>query len=142
MVTSDTGISLIKRFEGLLLESYKCPAGVWTIGYGHTKGVKENQRITEDMAVFFLIRDLMHCEKMVTRYTSEVYISQNRFDALVSFSYNVGTRSLRRSTLLRKLIAGDIQEAGNQFLRWNKAGGRVLRGLSIRRDAERQLFLL
>ena len=141
MRTSQKGIDLIKKFEGCRLNSYRCPAGVWTIGYGHTKGVKEGQRITQAQAEDFLKEDLKIYERAVEGCV-KVPLSQNQFDALVSFCYNCGGEALRTSTLLRLLNEGRYFEAAEQFLRWNKACGKVLEGLTRRRHAERELFLM
>lgn len=140
MRTSQKGIDLIKKFEGCRLEAYKCPAGIWTIGYGHTKGVQNGQKITQAQAEEFLIEDLKVYEKAVESCV-KVPLSQNQFDALVSFCYNCGSGALKTSTLLRLLNEGKYSEAGEQFLRWNKAGGRVLAGLTRRREEEREMFL-
>lgn len=141
MRTSQKGIDLIKKFEGCRLEAYKCPAGIWTIGYGHTKGVKDGMIITQEQAEEFLREDLRIFEQTVESCV-KVPLSQNQFDALVSFCYNCGSGALRTSTLLRLLNEGKYSEAGEQFLRWNKAGGKVLVGLTRRREEERELFLL
>lgn len=140
MRTSQKGIDLIKKFEGCRLEAYKCPAGIWTIGYGHTKGVKDGMKISWEQAEEFLREDLKIYEQAVERCV-KVPLSQNQFDALVSFCYNCGGEALRTSTLLRLLNDGNYSEAGEQFLRWNKAGGRVLAGLTRRREEEQALFL-
>lgn len=141
MRTSQKGIDLIKKFEGCRLEAYKCPAGIWTIGYGHTKGVKDGMIISREQAKEFLREDLKVYEKAVESCV-KVPLSQNQFDALVSFCYNCGSGALKTSTLLRLLNEGKYSEAGEQFLRWNKAGGKVLVGLTRRREEERELFLL
>lgn len=141
MRTSQKGIDLIKKFEGCRLEAYKCPAGIWTIGYGHTKGVQNGQKTTQAQAEEFLREDLKIYEQAVEACV-KVPLSQNQFDALVSFCYNCGAEALRTSTLLRLLNEGKYSEAGEQFLRWNKAGGKVLVGLTRRREEERELFLL
>ena len=140
MRTSQKGIDLIKKFEGCRLNSYRCPAGVWTIGYGHTKGVKEGEKITQAQAEDFLKEDLKIYERAVEG-CAKVPLSQNQFDALVSFCYNCGGEALRTSTLLRLLNEGRYFEAAEQFLRWNKAGGKVLEGLTRRRHEEKILFL-
>lgn len=139
MKTSKTGLNLIKQFEGCRLTAYRCPAGVWTIGYGHTGGVKEGQKITQVQADAYLATDLGRYEKSVNEYV-KVTINQNQFDALVSFTYNCGPGALKGSTLLRKLNAGDYTGAAAEFPRWNKAGGKVLNGLIRRRAAEKALF--
>lgn len=138
--TSQNGIDLIKAFEGLRLRAYKCSAGVWTIGYGHTGDVEPDDAITREEAEELLGGDLRRFEYSV-QLNVTVPISQNQFDALVSFSYNVGVGAFRKSTLLRKLNDLDVSGAADEFLRWNKAGGQILSGLIKRRKAERQLFL-
>ena len=140
MRTSQKGIDLIKKFEGCRLEAYKCPAGVWTIGYGHTKGVKDGMIISLEQAKEFLREDLRIFEQAVEACV-KVPLSQNQFDALVSFCYNCGSGALKTSTLLRLLNEGKYSSAADQFLRWNKAGGKVLVGLTRRREEEREMFL-
>lgn len=140
MKTSQKGIDLIKKFEGCRLEAYRCPAGIWTIGYGHTKGVKDGQKITQEQAEELLRDDLRVYEQAVESCV-KVPINQNQFDALVSFCYNCGAEALRTSTLLRLLNESKYSDAGEQFLRWNKAGGKVLVGLTRRREEERGMFL-
>lgn len=139
MKTSQKGIDLIKKFEGCRLTAYKCPAGVWTIGYGHTRGVKKGQRITQKQAESYLKSDLREYEKSVEKAV-KVTLNQNQFDALISFTYNCGVAALQGSTLLKKLNAGDYKGASAEFPRWNKSSGRVLNGLKYRRKAERELF--
>jgi len=133
-------IPLIKEFEGCKLKAYKCPADVWTIGYGHTDGVKEGDEITQQEADRLLAGDVELFTTGVQRLVHSD-INRNQLGALVSFSFNVGLGNLRHSTLLRMVNAGDFVGAADQFLRWNKAGGKVLAGLTRRREAERQLFL-
>ncbi|MGL4673928.1 MAG: lysozyme [Wohlfahrtiimonas sp.] len=139
MKTDKKGIELIKEFEGCKLKAYQDSVGVWTIGYGHTKGVKKGDVITQDQANQFLIEDLADAENAVNRLV-EVEINQDMFDALVSFTYNLGSGNLSKSTLLRLLNQGRYSEASDQFLIWNKAGGVVLNGLVRRRKAEQKLF--
>lgn len=137
------GLDLIKRYEGLELEAYQDPVQIWTIGYGHTRGVKPGDTISEAQAEVFLYEDLDGAERAVSsNLSAEVFstISANHYSALVSFTYNVGAGSLRRSTLLKKINAGDFEAAANEFKRWNKAGGKVLNGLIARRAAEEELF--
>jgi lysozyme len=131
---------IIKQFEGLRLEAYKCPADVWTIGYGHTNKVKPGDAITEGEADILLALDVQEAERAVSSYV-DVDINQNQFDALVSFVYNLGAGNFKSSTLLKKLNQGDYLGAANEFQRWNKAGGKVLRGLVRRREAEANLFI-
>jgi len=138
--TSQAGIDLIKEFEGCVLTAYKCPAGAWTIGYGHTSGVYEGQTITQAQAEAYLKTDLVTYENAVNSYVT-VTLNQNQFDALVSFAYNCGTGALKTSTLLTLLNNGDYTGAANQLDLWNKSGGEVLAGLVRRRAAEKALFL-
>lgn len=139
MKINEAGLNLIKDFEGCRLKAYLCPAGVWTIGYGHTQGVKPDMVINQLQAERFLRQDLKRFEDAVTSLV-KVPITPNQFSALVSFTYNVGTGALYDSTLLRKLNKEDYKGAANEFLRWNKAGGKVLPGLTRRRLAEKDLF--
>ncbi|HBL5390859.1 TPA: lysozyme [Enterobacter hormaechei] len=145
MQTSDKGIALIKQFEGCKLTAYQDSVGVWTIGYGWTKPVdgkpiRAGMTIKQETAERLLKTGLVSYENDVSRLV-KVDLTQGQFDALVSFTYNLGARSLSTSTLLRKLNAGDYAGASDEFLRWNKAGGKVLNGLTRRREAERALFL-
>ena len=140
MKTSDVGIELIKKYEGYVLKAYKCPSGVWTIGYGHTNGVKSGMQITKAQALDYLKQDLSTFEKAVTNYV-KVPLNQNQFDALVSFSFNCGAGALKTSTLLQKLNSSDYNGAANEFLKWNKSNGKVLNGLVKRREEEKELFL-
>jgi len=137
---NDKGLMLLKAFEGLQLIAYQDSVGVWTIGYGTTSGVRPGMQITEQQAVEFLRRDVSKFEQDVARLV-EVPLTSDQFSALVVFVYNLGSGSLEQSTLLKLLNQGNIQGAADQFLRWNKAGGQVLAGLTRRRNAERALFL-
>lgn len=145
MQTSDKGIAMIKQFEGCKLTAYQDSVGVWTIGYGWTKPVdgkpiRAGMTIKQETAERLLKTGLVSYESDVSRLV-KVGLTQGQFDALVSFTYNLGARSLSTSNLLRKLNAGDYAGAADEFLRWNKAGGKVLNGLTRRREAERALFL-
>jgi lysozyme len=140
MRASPVGIDLIKRFEGLRLKAYKCAAGVWTIGYGHTRDVKPGATITAHQADAILDVDLDAVERQVMRNLA-VSVAPHEFDALVSFTFNLGEAALARSSLLRKLNTEDRAGAAEEFSRWRFAGGRELRGLVKRRAAERALFL-
>nr|WP_199065153.1 lysozyme [Chromobacterium sp. ASV5] len=141
MKTSQNGIALIQKFEGLRLIAYQDVVGVWTIGYGHTgPDVRAGMIITQTQADQLLQQDLTKFEAGVSRLVN-VSLQQNQFDALVSFSYNLGLGNLQSSTLLKLLNAGDYVGAAEQFLRWNMAGGRDLPGLTARRATERALFL-
>jgi lysozyme len=141
MKTSKKVIVLIKSFEGCRLSTYKCSAGVLTIGYGHTgSDVKDGMKITQAQADEFLKKDLEKFEKGVFSLVT-VALTQSQFDALVAFSFNVGLGALKKSTLLRHLNQGAALEASNQFLVWDKVAGKPLAGLTRRRTAERELFL-
>ena len=135
-------IELIKKFEGCRLKAYKCPAGVWTIGYGHTDGVKEGDVITLVEAENMLIEDLKIYRWQVVKAT-EKYCHLNDFqiDALTSFNYNVGYGNLLKSTLLKK-VRKDPNDASirDEFKKWVYAGGKVLQGLVRRREAEANLY--
>lgn len=138
---SPDGLELIKRHEGLRLKAYRCPAGVWTIGHGHTKGVKRGMQIAEVHADQFLREDVIIAERAVNQLVS-VPLSQGQFDALVSFVFNLGANAFSRSTLLKKLNEGDCYLAAEEFERWVYASGRKLAGLVARREDEKELFLI
>lgn len=138
MKTSQRGIDLIKEFEGLRLTAYRCPAGVYTIGYGHTRRVTRGMKITEEEASAFLTADLRNSERAVERYDGIYHWRQNEFDALVSFTFNCGATNLR--ALLRNGRRNRSQIAATLPL-YRKAGGKVLKGLERRRAAEKALFL-
>ncbi|MCP1292527.1 lysozyme [Chromobacterium sp. S0633] len=141
MNISANGVKLIQQFEGLRLKAYQDAVGVWTIGYGHTgPDVTPGLVISQAQADALLARDLNRFETGVSRLV-QVPLNQNQFDALLSFSYNLGLGSLQNSTLLRLLNQRDYAGAAAQFPRWNKAGGKVLPGLTRRRAAEQALFL-
>lgn len=139
MRTSDEGISLIRHFEGCSLDAYLCPAGVWTIGYGHTHGVKEGDVIDQEAAEALLIEDLEEFEGYVNSMT-EIALKQNEFDALVSWTFNLGPTNLKTSTMLNRINYGPLSDVPYQMQRWNKAGGKVLAGLTKRRAAEAALW--
>lgn len=138
-MTSRTGLPLIKQFEGCKLAAYVCPAGVLTIGWGRTTNVKRGDTCTQAQADAWLVQEYDAFEKKVKALV-KVSLTANQLGALVSFAYNVGTGALGSSTLLRLLNAGDYAGAADQFARWNRAAGRVLAGLSRRREAEAALF--
>lgn len=135
MRTSEKGYELIKTFEGCKLYAYLCPAGVWTIGYGHTAGVSKGDYITQTEADLLLKNDVAIFEEKVNKYSSYGF-NQNEFDALVSFAFNIG--SIDQLTNKGKRTREEIAEA---MLSYNKADGVVLNGLVRRRKAERELFL-
>ena len=139
MRTSRKGIEFIKAHEGLRLDAYLCPAGVPTIGYGHTYNVKIGDRITAEQAEMLLIGDLIVAETEVNRYG--LHLTQNQFDALVSFVFNVGAGNFRNSTLLKRLKANpNDPDIANQFKRWVYSDGKVLPGLVRRRNEEAKLY--
>ena len=141
MKTSQKGIDLIKHFEGCKLESYFDAVDVLTIGYGHTGGdVKKGQKITLEEAEALLVKDLEKFEKIVARLV-KAPIEQHQFDALVSFTYNLGEGNLTKSTLLKLINANDFNRASGQFEQWVNAGGKRLAGLVARREAEQEMFL-
>lgn len=151
MKISEVGLNLIREFEGLRLKAYMDSVGVPTIGYGHTRGVKMGDTCTPEEAVAWLADDVEEAEKAVNEAVT-VPLTQNEFDALVSLVFNVGPgkkgvkdgiitlKNGNPSTLLRYLNAEDYDSAGLEILRWNRAGGQVLSGLSRRRYRESQLF--
>ena len=139
MKTSAEGTALIKKFEGCELEAYQCSANVWTIGYGHTKDVEEGDTISKEEAEEMLVEELHEYENYVNEYVN-VALSQNQFDALVSWVYNLGPANLKASTMLKVLNDGKYEEVPYQMKRWNKAGGKVLDGLVRRREAEALLY--
>jgi len=139
METSKNGIELIKEFEGRRLVAYQDSVGVWTIGYGHTKDVWEDRLIIKSTADRLLAEDLAEFEKYVDNLV-DVPLTQNQFDALVAWTFNLGPTNLSESTLLKKLNAGDYDSVPSEMKRWNKAGGEVLEGLVRRREAEAALF--
>lgn len=140
MKISPRGISLIKRHEGCRLQAYKCPAGVWTIGIGHTGDVQPGQEIDEEEAEALLQMDVETTYDALADLV-DVDLNQNEFDALVSFVFNVGRDAFKNSTLLRLLNQDQRYPAAQQFLRWVHAGREVLPGLVRRREEERSLFL-
>lgn len=142
--TSQLGIDLIKSFEGFRAETYSCPAGIPTIGYGTTKidgiEIPFGLVVTEEDAELLLKEDLVKFEHVINSLV-KVELTQNQFDSLVCFVYNIGEGNFKKSTLLKLLNSGEFEKASNEFPRWNKANGKVLDGLTRRRSAERDLFL-
>lgn len=138
------GLKICSDSEGLSLKAYVCPGGVVTIGKGTTKypngsPIRMGDMITRQMADEYLARDCAHAESIVIKKV-EVDLNENQFSALVSLVYNIGSGNFGKSTLLKKLNAGDYTEASKQFLVWRKAGGKILKGLEIRRAKEKELF--
>jgi lysozyme len=142
------GFELIKRFEGLKLKAYLCPAGIPTIGYGNTyypngkKVTLQDEPITQSIADKLLESLMPPYEKAVDSFCRDD-INQNQFDALVSFAYNLGVGNLQKSTLIKKVNLNPIDVTiADEFLKWNKANGTVLKGLTTRRQAEADLYFL
>lgn len=147
MKLSDNGLRLIRSFEGYhdrqadgSCKAYRCPAGVWTCGWGSTAGVTANTHWTEAEATERLAAEIAKFERAVDQLVT-VPLNQNQFDALVSFAYNCGSGALEKSTLLKKTNSGNFEAAAREFPKWNKGGGRVLPGLVARRAREEALFL-
>jgi lysozyme len=132
-------LALIKRWEGLRLTAYQCPAGVWTIGYGSTRDVRPGQTITETEAERRLLSDLARFEAAISRLV-KVPLTDGQFGALVSWAFNVGEGAAERSALIRKLNALDYDAVPAELMRWNKVGRRVVPGLTNRRAAEAGLW--
>lgn len=135
MKTSDLGIQLICRFEGLKTDAYKDAVGIPTIGYGHTKGVRMGMKITKEQAIEFLKEDLVKAENAVNKYNAKYNFSQNQFDALVSFAFNVGSIDQLTAKGTRT-----IEKIAECIPKYNKAGGKKLQGLVNRRQAELEMF--
>ena len=149
---SQQGVELVKKFEGLhklkedgLVHSYRCPAGVWSIGYGFTKGVRSGTKMTVQECEDRLLEELNEFGAQVRRVV-DVPLTQSQFDAIVSLTFNIGIGNLKSSTLLRKLNAGDYAAVPAQMMRWNKArvDGKLapLKGLTRRRAAEAAVFTM
>lgn len=139
MKPSQACIDFVKSFEGFKDRAYLCPAGVWTIGFGTTAHVEPGDTVNEMEAEALLYGDLMEAGDAIDDLV-DVELNQQQYDALCSFIYNVGREAFRNSTLLKLLNAGNYDGAAAQFQRWNKANGKVLAGLSRRRDQEREMF--
>lgn len=145
MQTSENGLKLIAKFEGISLKPYRDVVGLWTIGFGHLIGDGSslpnnwNRTLTLDECYDLLASDVRKFELGIKRYIN-VELTQNQFDALVSFAFNLGLGTLQRSTLRAKLNRKDYDGAISSWLKYNKAGGKVFRGLTRRREAEVNLF--
>ena len=142
--TSSAGVDLIKDFEGYRSEAYQDSVGVWTIGYGTIKypsgeRVKKGDVVNEAEAEIYLRHHLEIFERALHLHV-KAPINQNQFDALVCWTYNLGETNLRRSTMLKELNKQNYDEVPEQMKRWNRAGGKILRGLVRRREAEAELF--
>jgi lysozyme len=140
MKTSTKGINLIKKYESCYLKAYLCPAKIPTIGFGHTNGVKLGMSITKVRAEELLKQDLEYFETSISALV-KVPLTQNQFDALVSFVFNIGVNAFRKSTILRLINLKQYASASLEFIRWNKAAGKELLGLTRRRKEELQLFI-
>jgi lysozyme len=142
MKTNPAGLDLIKSFEGLRLIGYRCPAGIPTVGYGHTgPEVRVGRRITEEQANTYLINDVSRFERGVTDAIGTTPTTENEFSAMVSLAYNIGLGAFGKSSVLRHHKAGHRLRAAASFLLWVKAAGKTLPGLVRRRNAERRMFL-
>ena len=140
MKINDVGRALIEHFEGLRLKAYKCPAGVWTIGYGHTKDVKRGDTVTAQEADVLLMADLYETEEGVQKAVGLAHTTENQFAAFVSLAFNIGVGAFKTTSVLRLHKDSRYEEAALAFKRWNKGGGKVLAGLTDRRKAEADLY--
>jgi lysozyme len=136
---SKEGLQLIKKYEGYKEKAYKCQAGVWTVGYGHTKNVQPNSKINKDQAESYLIEDVKNAEIAVKKYVN-VPVTQGQYDSLVSLAYNIGGNNFRKSTTLKEVNNKNYEKAGKGILLWNKAKGKISNGLVKRRNEEYSLF--
>ena len=140
MNISNEGIEFIKQFEGCRLKAYQDSVGVWTLGVGHTGGVKEGDEIDDAEADRLLREDLVWVEKCIANSVREP-LTQNQYDALCSWIFNLGCGAFKKSTLLAHINEGEDALAAKEILKWNRAGGNVISGLTRRREAESELFL-
>lgn len=147
MNISKNGLDLIKQFEGLKLNAYQCSAGVWTIGYGSTffpngQKVKKGDKLHNEAEALEMVETTLQSFEAVVEKAVKIQLTQNEFDALVCFTYNVGAGNLNSSTLLKLLNKNTNRlTVSKEFLKWDKAGGKALAGLTRRRQAESELFL-
>lgn len=140
MTISQGGLELIKAYEGLRLTAYKCPAGVWTVGYGHTAGVRPDMEIDEEDAEALLLSDIQPIEELLN--VLGINFRQEQFDSLVSWVFNLGAGNFRNSTLLARITSdAKDEDITDQMVRWVNAGGKPLVGLKKRRIAEANMFL-
>ena len=146
MNCNETGLKIIKQFEGFHSKAYLCPAGIPTIGYGSTRGKNRKRSklttaaITKEEGEELLKKDVQSAESSVKNLI-KVKLNENEFSALCSFVYNLGSGNLQSSTLRAKLNRGDYEGAANEFPKWRRAGGKILKGLVLRRATEQKLFL-
>ena len=147
MRTSDNGIKFIKHFEGVRYRPYRDVAGLWTIGVGHLiengKQLPDayNKTFTSEEVDALLRKDLLRFEIGLSRLLPKLSFRQNEYDALISFSFNLGLGTLQRSTLRQSLLRGNKKQASEAFLKYCYAGGKIIKGLQTRRIAEQKLFL-
>lgn len=139
MIAGTSAYNLIRRFEGFRNRAYQCSAGVWTVGYGHTRNVSQSMVVTVSQAEEFLQQDIVECEMFLNR-TVKVPLTQQQFDALVSFVFNIGGRNFQKSRLLSFLNDSQYDKVPTQMLQWCHCKGKVLTGLKRRREAEATLF--
>jgi len=139
MQLSGKGHDILRYFEGCKLVAYQDSVDVWTIGYGHTKNVHKGMTITQEQAEAMLLEELKEYEGYIETYV-EVELTQEQFDALVVWVYNLGPTNFRNSTLLKRLNKSNYEDVPNQIKRWDKAGGKTLSGLTKRRASEAHLF--
>lgn len=136
---SQRGVALIKKYESLQLQAYKCPAGIWTIGWGHTGHVIPGMMIDVQYAEFLLLQDIKSYERLL--HSHDLRLNQNQFDALCSFVFNLGAGNFNSSTLLKKIkVAPCDPNIKHEFSRWIYSGGKILPGLVKRRDEEANLY--
>jgi lysozyme len=140
MKINRAGLEIVKYYEKLHLRSYQDSGGVWTIGYGHTRGIGPNEEISRELAEKYLVEDLNNAEAHVLAYVSPP-LNENQFSALVSLVFNIGAGNFRKSTLRYFLNRGRFAEAAEEFLRWKYDNGKPLKGLLERREEEMDLFL-
>lgn len=138
MKISEAGIKLICKWEEFRPYAYVCPAGLWTIGYGHTGGVKPTDKIDLAQGEAYLRKDLEIVERCLNSLA--IKLNQNQYDALCSLIFNIGTGNFLRSTMLKYIKAKQYDKASAEFLKWRKANGKVLKGLEARRKDEQELF--
>lgn len=140
MIATFKAIDLIKDCESCALKAYKCPAGVWTIGWGNTSHAKAGLTCTQAQAYAWLNEDISKAEKIIIKALDGAPVNQDQFDALVSFVFNIGGGNFQKSTMLKKIKAGDYNGAAAEFGKWIYAGGKILPGLVMRRATEKALF--
>ena len=139
MKASQQAYNLIREFEGLRLQAYQCPSGIWTIGYGHTTNMAPNTVISQLQANLLLQEDIAQCERTLNRYN--LALTQNMYDALISFIFNVGAGNFHRSALLSKIKVNPYDSSiTDEFLKWIHSKGKPLAGLQRRRMAEMKLY--